>query len=94
MSNRKQEKEKEIMMSMDEIMDVDLPEDDFERLTGIDLDEPDNEEEMARVLAYEQQFDDEISPEELLDAEIEAKGLNPRRMEDVEKYFKMKEGEE
>lgn len=83
--NRKQEKEREIMMSLE--MDFDLPDDDFERITGIDLDEPDEEESCF-------DFDDEISLEELLDAEIEAKGLNPRRLEDVEKYFKMKEGEE
>ena len=74
------------MKSLEEIMDLDLPDDDFERITGIDLDEIDEEEQCF-------DFDDKISETDLLDAEIEAKGLNPRCMEDVEKYFKMKEGE-
>lgn len=82
--NRKQKKDIEITKSMEEVMDIDMPEDEFEEITGIDLDEPDE--------CFD--FDDEISPEELLDAEIEAKGLNPRCIEDVEKYFKMKEGDE
>ena len=84
MSNKKQER-KEIIM--EELMDFDLPDDEFEELTGIDLDEIDDDERCF-------DFDDEISETDLLDADIEAKGLNPRCMEDVEKYFKMKEGEE
>lgn len=81
--NRRQKKEMEIMRSMEEAMNS---EDKLEELISIDLDEPDEEEQCF-------DFDDEISEADLLDAKIEAKGLNPRCMEDVEKYFKMKEGE-